>query len=115
MGMGRRLAQHPTQYNRKDKKMNSYYRRISSSKQAKKECSALKSVWSRESYLTQRVLIYCAELLEQIAAGKKRKKGKKSTWAIFLGKQMRDGKSVKDAASLWRNSQEQKGERSESR
>jgi hypothetical protein len=41
--------------------------RITSAKHAQKESMKLKTIWSNETRLTQRILIYVAELLEQIA------------------------------------------------
>ncbi len=72
---------------------------IRSSKQALRESMALNRIWSNETYLTQRILIYCAELLEQIA---KRKARKQTAWQKFLSREMKRGKTVKEAAALWK-------------
>ena len=74
--------------------------RIKSSKDALRKSTNLKNVWSGETVLSQRILIYCAELLEQIAAKKKRPRSK---WQSFLSAQMRQGVSIKQAAVNWRN------------
>lgn len=72
---------------------------ITSAKQANEIASKLKTVWSSESYLSLRVLIHCAALLEQIAGKPKRKKSK---WNAFLSKQLKAGKTVREAASAYR-------------
>jgi hypothetical protein len=46
-------------------------------KQAERERRKLKSVWSKESQLTQRVLIQCLVLLETIAANQTKTRGAK--------------------------------------
>jgi hypothetical protein len=47
---------------------------IKNSKHAQRESVAMKTFWSRESCLTQRVLIYTAGLLEQILKELKRER-----------------------------------------
>lgn len=58
--------------------------KIVSASHASLEAANLKNVWSRESYLTLRTLIYCAELLEQIVKRPTRKQRKPSAWQTFL-------------------------------
>jgi len=72
---------------------------IKSAKEAKVEVSKLDSVWSRESYLSLRTLVYIASLLEQIAGKPKRKRSK---WNEFLSKRLKAGMTVKEAATAWR-------------
>lgn len=74
---------------------------ITSAKQASKESKALKSVWSADSYLTQRILIYCAELLEQIVR-KPRKRRPLTAWPKFVQDELKRGGTIRDAARNWR-------------
>ena len=74
---------------------------IKDAKQALKESKALKSIWSEETLLTQRVLIYIAELLEQIAK-KKKKKRKPNEWNLYAAKAMHEGKTMKQAAKEYK-------------
>lgn len=72
-------------------------RRITSAKQANEESMALKSVWSQESFLTQRILIYIASLLEKRTAQRK-----PTTWQKYLGKALKAGKTIQQAGAEWR-------------
>jgi len=74
---------------------------ITSAAQATKEARRLKSVWSRESYLSLRTLIYCASLLERIA-NQKSPKRKASAWQRFLSARLKAGRSIVQAADEWR-------------
>lgn len=76
-------------------------REITSSKQALAESQRLKSIWSKESRLTQRTLIYCASLLEQLV-GKQRTPRVLSKWQKFLSAEMKRGVSIREAAEKWR-------------
>jgi len=71
---------------------------IKSARQALKESRALKSIWSNESRLTQRILIYVAELLEQQTKPKKRRV---SNWQRFAANAVREGKTLSQAAAEW--------------
>jgi len=75
---------------------------ILSSAQAEKESRRLKSMWSEESLLSLRTLIYCASLLERLASKKGRKQRKVSAWSKFLGEQLRAGKTIQEAAAIYR-------------
>jgi hypothetical protein len=78
---------------------------ITSSRQALAESQKLKSIWSSESHLSQRILVYCAELLEQLVDNtRKRVFGKKprTKWQQFLSEQMKQGVTIKEAAKRWR-------------
>ena len=84
---------------------------ISSAKQAVDEAGAMSPGCSgygcsNESYLALRTLIYCAELLERIAAQKPQKNRKPSAWQVFMGQQMSKGRSVQEAAGLWQSRKE---------
>ena len=72
---------------------------IRSSYQAANEAKSLKSVWSAESHLTLKVLIYVAELLERRGSTRK---GKKSAWSRFLSIEMKKGKTVQACAAEWK-------------
>jgi len=72
---------------------------IRSSYQAANEAKSLKSVWSAESHLTLKVLIYVAGLLER--RGEK-KAGKKSAWSKFLSTEMKNGKTIQQCAADWK-------------
>lgn len=75
---------------------------VKSSEQAIREARKLSSHWSKETELTQRILIYCASLLETLVSqGPQRKKRSRSAWQEFLSVQMKKGMSVRDAAKLW--------------
>lgn len=73
---------------------------ITSARQAMKESKALKTIWSKETLLTQRILIYIAELLE---AKQRRPKRKPSAWQKHVAKALRAGKTIKQAAAEWRD------------
>jgi sugar (pentulose or hexulose) kinase len=75
---------------------------ITSAKQALTEMKKVRSIVTDDTWLATRTLVYCAELLERIAAQKQRKKRKPTAWSTFLGKQMRAGKNPREAAQLWR-------------
>ena len=89
---------------------------IVSAKRATEEANHLKAHWSRESALSQRVLIYCAGVLERIDASlvkiaatkvPLKKKRKPSPWQVFMGQQMSQGRTVKEAAVLWQSQKKQ--------
>lgn len=73
--------------------------RITSSKQALAESLALDSCLSRETLLTQRILIYQTELLEKLV--QRTRKGKDKRWQKFLHRCLRMKLSVKQAQELW--------------
>lgn len=73
---------------------------IKSSMQASKEVAALKSIWSQESLLLLRTLIYVAELLEKNA--RVPKKRAVSAWQKFLATEMKAGASIQEAAAKWK-------------
>lgn len=73
---------------------------IRSADQALRESKHLKSRWSDESRLTQRILIYVASLLERQAKPKKR--GIVSKWQMFAAKAVKEGKTLKQAADEWK-------------
>lgn len=68
--------------------------RIESSKDALERSIALPGVWSLESQLTQRILIYVAQLLER----KNSPKRKQTAWQKHLGKALKQGKTPKQAS-----------------
>jgi hypothetical protein len=75
---------------------------IKSSDQALREAKKLNSHWSRESELTQRILIYCASLFEiLISQGPKNRKRRRSAWQEFLSVEMKRGLTVTEAARKW--------------
>lgn len=78
---------------------------ITSAKEALKRSKALKSRWSDESLLTQRTLIYVAFLLEQIVKNTTKRGGgrrKKSAWNAFLSEKMKEGKTMQEAAEMYK-------------
>lgn len=77
-------------------------KRIKSAAQALKESQALKSIWSEESRVTQRILIYMCELLEGHRLT--RKQSKPSKWQQHVTKYLRSGKTIKDASADWNKS-----------
>lgn len=85
--------------------MSTKFTKITSAKKALKESIALESVWSNETRLTQRILIYAVELLEQIVDSNKRpkKKPRKVTpWNLHVAKILRAGGTIKEAAEQWK-------------
>ena len=74
---------------------------IRSAAQALKESKALSSVWSKESRLTQRILIYIVELLENPRRSRRWQQKKLSNWQKHVRKYLRNGKSIKQAAADW--------------
>jgi hypothetical protein len=73
--------------------------RILSSEQASIESQNLPSIWSRETHLTQRTLIYVASLLEKMLEGKPKRKP--SEYQRFISKEMKAGRSMKEAVTNW--------------
>jgi hypothetical protein len=74
--------------------------RITSAKQALAESMALTSCLSRETLLSQRILIYQTELLEQSIRQVKSAKDKR--WHKFLKKCLKMKLSVQQAQDLWK-------------
>lgn len=72
---------------------------IKSAKQAEQERMALKSYWSEESQLTQRLLIYVAELLEKLV--KQREPRKPSAYQKYISQECAVGKTIQEAAHSW--------------
>lgn len=79
-------------------------KKIKNSKQALREHKNLESVWSRESELNQRILIYIAEMLEMLA----RELKPKSAYNLFVAEIIKRGGTMKEAARLWQAIKEQK-------
>ncbi len=75
-------------------------KRIISAVQALRKSNSLPHAWSQESRLTQRILIYTAELLEQLVE-QQRKKRKKTLWNVFLSRGLRAGKSMQQIGYEW--------------
>jgi DNA-binding NarL/FixJ family response regulator len=75
--------------------------KIQSAEQAFKESLALPSIWSDESRLTQRILVYIAELLERQTKPAPKKKRPLSEWQKHVQKSLKAGKSIKQAAKEW--------------
>ena len=73
---------------------------IHTAAQALRESKHLKSYWSAESRLTQRILIYVAELLERQARPKKRRPS--SEWQLYAARAVKDGKTLRQAADAWK-------------
>lgn len=73
--------------------------RIRSSKEALHASHHLPSYWSRETLLTQRILIYITELLEKQAIRKRRNP---TAWQIHVGNVLRGGGTIQEAAKKWR-------------
>lgn len=71
---------------------------IRSAKQAFGESKALENVWSKESLLTQRILIYIASLLEH----SQKPKRKPTKWQQFLGRELKRGATLNQAALMWK-------------
>lgn len=74
---------------------------IRSADQAFNESRNLEKVWSYESRLTQRILIYIARLLENQA---RRKKRPTTAWQRFASRAVKDGKTLQQAAAEWKRS-----------
>jgi len=78
---------------------------IKSAKQAEDERLALTSYWSEESQLTQRTLIYVAELLEKLV--KQRSINRKTTaYQKHVSRECAVGKTIQEAAQSWRERNE---------
>ena len=71
------------------------------SKQAKKEHNALKSHWSDESHLSQKIMIAILEKLENIEAQSKRHR-KPSKYNLFVQEQTKKGLTMQEATELYR-------------
>lgn len=79
---------------------------IKSAAHAMRESKKLKSSWSYETRLSQRILIYIAEILERERP--KKRKIVISRWMRFSGQAIAQGKTMKEAASEWEKLQREK-------
>ena len=83
------------------------YKPIDSSKELRAEIKALKNIWSRESIITTRGVVYLCELMERLLAelpGRVRKKRRIPTvWQKFLGQRLKQGKTMKAIAEEYHN------------
>lgn len=79
---------------------------IGSSGEAALLAANLKSIWSAESYLSLKTLIYVASLLEKILerpiAPHVKNKRPRSAWQQFLSVELRTGSTIQQAAKKWR-------------
>ncbi len=72
----------------------------------------LKSSWSGESRLTQRIMITMLEELETLNEKIEQKnskikiKRKPSEWSLFAGQYLKEGKTMQDASKAWKQKQE---------
>jgi hypothetical protein len=83
------------------------YKPLDSSKELRAEIKALKNIWSRESIITTRGVVYLCELMERLLAelpGAVRKKRRIPTvWQKFLGQGLKQGKTMKAIAEEYHN------------
>jgi hypothetical protein len=79
---------------------------ITSSEEAQRLSNNLPSIWSKESYLSQRILIYACSLLEKLVENKSPKR-KPSAWQSFFAKEIKAGKTAKEAAENWKRKKSQ--------
>lgn len=82
---------------------------ISSSSEASAKARNLKSIWSKESYLSLQVLIYATSLLEKLLENKNlapavKKKRPRSAWQQFLSVELRTGATIQQTAQKWSDS-----------
>jgi Trp operon repressor len=78
---------------------------IKSAKQAEDERMALMSYWSEESQLTQRTLIYVAELLEKLVKQRATPR-KSSAYQKHISRECAVGKTIQEAAQSWQKMKE---------
>ena len=57
--------------------------------------------WSDWGLLFRFLIIICKLIVENTEAKNIRKKRKPSAWSVFLGEQMRAGKTPREASELW--------------
>lgn len=81
---------------------------IKSAKQAEEERRQLQSYWSEESQLTQRTLIYVAELLEKLVS--KNQPRKKTAYQNHVTKVLSGGGTMAEAAQTWRETKRDGGD-----
>lgn len=89
------------------KKMNT---ELISSKKAMKQHNKLKSYWSAESRLTQKIIISMLNLLETqqismlnlLKIQQKKKNRKPTEWNKLVGSYLKAGKTVHDASNKWK-------------
>lgn len=72
---------------------------IKSAKKALQYSKKLTTKWSNETLLSQRILIYIAELLEN--QQRIRRARKLSRWQQHVTKELRAGKTIKEAAKTY--------------
>ena len=79
--------------------------------EAEKERRKLKSYWSKETQISQRVLIRCLDLLEQIEQNTRRRSRKRrkpmTPRQKFVSAKLRRGLSLKQISELWRGMADQ--------
>jgi len=79
------------------------YKPVTNSRELKSEIKALKSVWSHESIITTRAVVYICELLERaLAQPIARKARAASPWQRFFGRGMQAGKAPFQISNEWR-------------
>jgi hypothetical protein len=61
-----------------------------------------KENWSDWGLLFRFLIVIC-RLLDKAPTQATKKKRKPNAWAIFLGEQVKLGKTIQEAAELWRN------------
>jgi len=75
-------------------------KKIITSEKAKELHKGLKSCWSEETKLSQKILIACLQNLEEINGNKK--KHKLSVWQRFASEYLKQGKTMQEASNAWR-------------
>ena len=80
---------------------------IKTAAEAERERKRLKSIWSAETQLSQRVLIRCMDLLEEIAQNTGRRR-RPTVYQKFVGTYLKEGATIKEAAAAWRKQKEKK-------
>jgi hypothetical protein len=76
--------------------------KVITAEEALKEHKALKSYWSLESRLTQKIMIALLSKIELMAQGyRPKEKRKPSTYNLWITKKAREGLSLNEAAKQW--------------
>jgi hypothetical protein len=79
---------------------------VKTAQQAERARKKLYGCWSKETQLSQRILIRCMELLENIEANtrprRKLKQYKLSAWNVFFGNAIQKGMTPSEAAQAWK-------------
>jgi len=78
------------------------YRPVKNSSELVVELKALKRVWSNESIVTTRAIVYLCELMEKLLARQKRKRRPLTTWQRAVSMGLKQGRTMNQVSADYR-------------